>query len=349
MKTRILDSLEQPTVVQLSANLFAAVFVLMKMVAARHVIRTAVDQRLLLPGGHVVESTSGAIGLGLAYACREHGHPLTIVGDSAIDEGLLLQLNSLGARVIVVDKPLSDGGIQGARLQRLEEMMSRVRDAFWPRQYDNPAAVDAYKTVAPTITDAIPSIDVLVAPVGTGGSATGLTRAFRDAGHPARLVAVDTHHSVLFGQADRKRLLRGLGNSIFPSNLDYSIVDECHWISAADAFYMTHSLYRTHLLDAGPTSGASYMVARWQAERHPGKNVVFLCPDSGERYRRTVHNPQWLATNNVWLRRPPQQPRCATHPSAATSRWSYMLWAGRSLDDLTTNHTASERACGADE
>jgi cysteine synthase A len=258
------------------------------------------------------------------------------VGDPIIDEGLRLKLEALDAQVVIVDTPLENGGIQGARLKKLEELISRTHGAFWTRQYHNPAAADAYSIVAPTISNAVAKIDILVASVATGGSATGLTRALRRAGHPVRLIAIDTHRSILFGEPDGKRLLRGLGNSIIPGILDYSLVDECHWISAAEAFHMTNHLFRTHLLDIGPTSGATYMVAKWQAEQYPDKNVVFVCADSGERYRCTVYNPQWLASHNVLTQRIPQHPQLMALPGETTDTWSYMHWAGSSLKDVVT-------------
>lgn len=329
-----LDEAELPAIVRVSDNLFAAVFVLLKLTLARHLIRQAKERGLLVAGGHIIESTSGTMGLGLAYACREFACRLTVVGDPVIDEGLRLKLEALGAHVNIVETPLPEGGMQGARLQKLHELLAQTPGAFWTQQYDNPDAPHAYYRAAQRIAGSVGPVDFLVAPVASGSSSAGLTRGLQAAGHAARLIAVDTHHSVLFGHTDGKRLLRGLGNSIHPKNMDYSLTEQCHWVSAAEAFKATRELFSAHLLDAGPTSGATYMVARWIARRYPRKKVVFVCADTGERYRLTVYNPRWLASNNVLIDRTPRRPRLVTRPADAGEGWSYMEWAGRPLSDV---------------
>lgn len=326
----VLDALGHPWVVQLERNLFAAVFVLLKLRMARHVVREAELRGFLRPGGKVIESTSGTMGLALAYACRESGHPLTIVGDPAIDHALQLKLQALGAKVIIVKRGQRPGGIQLARLNKLRQMMAASPGMYWTRQYDNPAVPDGFRPAAQAILSQVPSVAVLVASVGTGGSATGLCRGLQSARPSLKLVAVDTHHSVLFGQPDAKKLLRGLGNSILSKNLDYSLVDECHWVSASEAFFKTRELFQQYLLDIGPTSGATFMVAEWEARR-TDKPVVFVCADTGERYRHTVYNPTWLESQGVLLTQVPKEPKQVNDPLEVTNSWCYMRWAGRPI------------------
>jgi S-sulfo-L-cysteine synthase (3-phospho-L-serine-dependent) len=334
MNRNFLDVLEQPVIIQLTPNLFAIVFSLIKLVAARYIIRQGFKQGAIPEHGHIFESTSGTMGLGLAYACSEHRLSLTLVSDPVLDDTLRYRLETLGVRIVIVDTPLENGGMQGARLKKLEELIAETPGAYWTRQYDNPVAVDAYSRVGPTISKAIKKLDILVGSIATGSSATGLTRALRRNEHPCRLIAVDTHCSVLFGQPDGKRILRGLGNSIIPRNLDYSLVDECHWVSAGEAFQMTNHLFRSYLLDVGPTSGATYMVAKWKAAKQPDKNVAFLCADTGERYRQTIYNPQWLRSNHFLDNQLPSQPRLVEHPKDAGKSWTCMEWAGRSIESI---------------
>ena len=51
-----------------------------------------------------------------------------------------------------------------------------------------------------------------------------------------KLVGVDTFNSILFGLPVGKRLLRGLGNSLMPQNVDHKAYDVIHWVSAEVAF-----------------------------------------------------------------------------------------------------------------
>lgn len=329
-----LDQMELPTIVQLGENLFAAVFVLMKLILARKLIRWATNEGLLLPGGRVIETTSGTMGLALAYACRESGHQLSLVADPIIDEGLQIKLESLGTQLFIVTEPLPDGGFQAARLQKINELLAQYPGAYWTRQYDNPIAPGTYFPAAQSIGRRVGAVDFLVSSVATGSSATGLVTWLHTNGHAAKLVAVDTHRSVLFGQVDGERLLRGLGNSIIPDNLDYRLIEEVHWVTAGEAFLMTKKLFTDHLIDAGPTSGATFMVARWIAQKNPDKRVVFVCADTGERYRLSTNNPQWLASHNVLLDHVPRRPKRVLDPRTAPEQWSFMNWAGRSVSEF---------------
>ena len=147
-------------------------------------------------------------------------------------------------------------------------------------------------------------------------------------------VGVDTHGSVLFGQPDGKRLLRGLGNSLMPKNLDHTVFDGVHWISAKDGFNATRQLHRRHALFMGPTSGAAYMVARWWAESHPDRLVVAIFPDEGYRYQDTIYNDVWLQENRL-LREPlSSEPLQVESPRLAIDGWAHMKWGRRSYQQV---------------
>jgi cysteine synthase A len=157
------------------------------------------------------------------------------------------------------------------------------------------------------------------------------------------VVGVDTHGSVLFGQPDRPgRLLRGLGNSLLPKNVDQSTFDEIHWISAADAFKASRELYRRHALFMGPTSGAAWLVANWWAQRNPGALVVTMLPDEGHRYQTTVYDPDWISARALSRSHLPDGPRTVDDPLFTEEVWARLLWKRRSLREVLT-----ERAGGS--
>ena len=142
-------------------------------------------------------------------------------------------------------------------------------------------------------------------------------------------IGVDTHRSVLFGQPDGPRALRGLGNSLRPANLDHSVFDEVHWCSAAEAYAHTRRLHARHALFQGPTSGAAYLAARWWAERHPDQQCVALLPDEGYRYQATVYDDSWLDENGYRLgpADDPAGPVTVETPAEAGQRWTRMTGA----------------------
>jgi cysteine synthase len=216
------------------------------------------------------------------------GMQVELVGDPAIDPIFKEFLEQLGARIHIVHEHLEVGGYQVPRLRKVQELLKNNPGAHWVRQYDNSANPQSYEQSALHIAAEVGKVDVLVAPVGSGGSISGTVRKLRMLGHPANSFAVDTHGSVLFGQVERLRKLRGLGNSILPKNLDYSLIDWVSWVEPADAFCSMRKLFVDHGLDMGPTTGASFMLAEFLARENPNKTVVFLGPDRAERYLSTA-------------------------------------------------------------
>lgn len=332
--TTVSDAFELPKIVRLGENLYAAFFFLMKLMPARFILDRARDRGLIGPGSIIIETTSGTFGLALAILCAEAGYKLIVVSDPAIDTPFIRRLEDLGARVEIVREPAAVGGFQRARLDRMEQLQRDNPNHFWPSQYDNPHNPDAYAPLVEIVVESIGRFDYLVGTVGSGGSMCGASNYARTIFPEIKAVGVDTFGSVLFGQPDQKRMLRGLGNSLLPKNLDHTIFDEVHWVSAGAAFMATRALHRSHALFAGATSGAAFMVARWIAAQNPDKAVVCLFPDEGYRYVETVYSDEWLEQNGISTRQLIESPTNVEHPLAARPEWARIDWNRRTLSEV---------------
>ena len=335
INANIVDALALPRMVWLRHNLIGLAFPLMKLLPARFIVRKALETRELMPGGLIAETTSGTFGLALAMVARLHGHPLTIVSDPAIDPPLQRRLEDLGAQVQIVREPAPSGGFQRARLDLLERVLAENPGSFCPRQYSNPHNPESYATCAEHLLHAVGPIDCLVGTVGSGGSMCGLSSYLRLLMPRLNVVGVDTHRSVIFGQSDGGggRLLRGLGNSLMPPNVDHTAFDWVHWVGAAEAFRATRQLHAQHAVFAGPTSGAAYLVADWWARTNPDALAAVIFPDEGYRYQNTVYHDEWLDANGVRLGALPPTPIEWDHPSDGAG-WSCLRWNRRSYEEV---------------
>jgi len=321
----------QPDVLPLD-GVTAVVFPLMKIIPAEFCVREAIRDGRLSHGGFVIESSSGTMALGLAQVCRWLELPLVIVTDYACDDALCRRMADLGVRVERVTAPAATGGYQRARLDRLEEIRQTEPGAWWLNQYDNPHNAGAYSDVAAQIIEAVGRVDCLVGAVGSGGSMCGTASYLRALFPEMAVVGVDTFNSVLFGQPDGTRRLRGLGNSLLPRNLDHRLFDEVHWVTAAEAYAATRLLHRTTALFRGGTSGATWLAARDYARRHPEATVVCLFADDGTRYAEEIYNDARLVEHGLWLDRLPAEPIVVTSPPQAPTSWTRMNWNRRSHD-----------------
>ncbi len=325
----VTESLALPRLIRLSPNLYAAQFAVMKMLPAQYILDRAERKGRLRPGSLVVESTSGTFALALGILCRERGYRLTVVSDDAMDAPLERRLKAMGASVDIIR---TAGNSQPARIARVRELLATNPDSFWPEQYHNPDNCDAYARLARFLRKKLGRIDAVVGPVGTAGSMCGTGKHLRRTLPELRMVAVDTFGSVLFGQPNHKRRLRGLGNSMIPRCLDHRMIDEVHWVTAPEAFLATRQLDAETGCFPGPTSGAAYLAAKWWAERYPERKVVVIFPDQGTRYQHTVYNEEWLQSEGLYQDHLPNGPRLVRHPGDAGPSWSRLMWNRRSLE-----------------
>jgi cysteine synthase A len=336
INANFVDAVALPRVVWLRPNLIGLAFPLMKLLPARYIIRKALESGELEPGGMIAETTSGTFGLALAMVARLHGHPLTLVSDPAIDAPLKRRLEDLGATVHIVREAGPTGGFQQARLEVLEKVLADNPGSFCPRQYTNPNNPGSYAPCAELLAHAAGGVDCLIGSVGSGGSVCGVSSYLRLLFPELDVIGVDTHRSVIFGQSDAGsgRLLRGLGNSLMPANVNHTAFDWVHWVGAAEAFRATRELHRSHALFAGPTSGAAYLVADWWARENPDQLGAVIFPDEGYRYQDTVYDDAWLAASGALLDALPAQPVEWEHPHDGDDAWAFHRWDRREYADV---------------
>lgn len=81
-------------------------------------------------------------------------------------------------------------------------------------------------------------------------------------------------------------LVASIGTGIELPILHKDLIDEFAYVRLSDAIETCKSLAWEEGILIGPSSGASIFVAEYISKRdgNTGKNVVVICPDSGERY-----------------------------------------------------------------
>ena len=331
----ISDALVKPALIKLQERLYLLQFRIMKIVPAKFIIERALQLGRLRPGDLVLESSSGTFALGLGIVCSENDLRFAIYTDPVIEADLRSHLELLGGEVFVSTRAAPSGGYQKARLDALMERLQSDKSAYWTRQYSNPDNANAYGALVNDLPKELGGSLTIVGTVGSGGSTFGIIDRLRRGIPSAKLVGVDTFNSVLFGQTDGHRLLRGLGNSVLPENVRHAAYDDVHWVSAEAAFIATRRLLKEHAIYAGPTTGAAYLAAKWHVRMHPEETVVTIGPDEGHRYARSVYDNDWMIANGFNPNaEPPEHPALAAHPSLADGKWAWFPWGRRDYSEL---------------
>ena len=239
----------------------------------------------LLPGGTVIEPTSGNTGIALAMVCAVKGYRcvLTLPASMSLERRQLLE--AFGAEVVLTEP---ERQMEGA-IAKAEELAAATPGAFVPHQFENPANPAAHQQTAREIAAALTTIgvdrlDAFVGTVGTGGTVTGVGHGMRE--RIGRIVAVEPERSATLSRGERgPTKIQGLAAGFVPSIFDRSVVDEIRTVEDDDAWRTMRALARKEGLLVGISSGAAvYAALQVARELGPGKHVVVVLCDTGERY-----------------------------------------------------------------
>lgn len=246
-------------------------------------IEAAESAGLVGPNSVIVEATSGNTGISLAMIAAVRGYRCILVMPEDMSLERRYVLRAYGAEIVLTP---AEAGMAGA-VERATQIARETRQAFMPRQFDNPANPGAHEhTTAREILDAVGDVLVaFVAGVGTGGTLTGVGRVLKRERPSVEVVAVEPAASaVLSGRPAGMHGIQGIGAGFVPKILDRTVIDTVQTVTDVAAERMARRLAREEGLLVGPSSGANVHAACEVAARHSGGVVLTILCDTGERY-----------------------------------------------------------------
>lgn len=249
-----------------------------------NMINEAERQGRLKPGSTIVEPTSGNTGIGLALICAVRGYKLILVMPESMSMERASLLSSYGAQLVLT---AAWEGMKGS-IKEAESIVGQNPSYFMPDQFSNPANPAMHRrTTAMEIWEALNGkIDAFVAAVGTGGTITGCGEVFKERNPQVQVIAVEPAGSpVLSGGDPGPHKIQGIGAGFVPKVLNRSILDRVITVTDDEAYQTAKLLAKKEGLLVGISAGANVFAAQKVAEQlGPGKNVVTVLPDTGERY-----------------------------------------------------------------
>jgi cysteine synthase len=238
----------------------------------------------LKPGGTIVEPTSGNTGIGLALVAAVRGYKLILVMPESMSMERASLLSSYGAQLVLT--PAWEG-MKGA-IRESESIIAQNPSYFMPDQFSNPANPAMHKkTTALEILESLDGkIDAFVAAVGTGGTITGCGEVFKERNPNVKVIAVEPAGSpVLSGGEPGPHKIQGIGAGFIPKVLNRAILDRVMTVTDDEAYQTAKQLSKKEGLLVGISAGANVFASQKVAqELGPGKNVVTILCDTGERY-----------------------------------------------------------------
>lgn len=266
-----------------------------KLKTAVAMVTDAEELGVLKPGGHVIESSSGSLGVALGMVTAARGYGFTCVTDPNTSRHSIDVMNALGVRVVEVGDQDANGGFLGSRIAYIRSRLDDEPELIWLNQYANPANVRAHaERTAAAILREHRQVDFLFVGAGTGGTLIGCVKHFREHSPSTRIVAVDSVGSVTFGRPPAPRHIPGLGASRKPEICSEEM-ETVIWVPEIDAIRMCRSLAGRHGVFLGGSTGSVLSaVSRMADEIPPGSVVVAISPDLGDRYAAGLYTDDWV-------------------------------------------------------
>jgi len=250
---------------------------------ATNMIEDAMSKGLISKDTTVIEPTSGNTGIALASVCASLGIKLILTMPESMSIERRKILKAFGARLELTD---ASKGMVGT-LQKAKELNQSIPNSIILQQFSNPANPQIHRstTAQEILNDCDKKIDIFISSIGTGGTITGVGEILKKEIPGVKIIAVEPENSaVLSGESAGSHKIQGIGAGFIPEVLNSDIYDEIVKVSDEDAFTTARELAKNEGLLVGISSGSNVFVAKEMAKKYPGKNIVTLLCDTGERY-----------------------------------------------------------------
>ena len=289
--------------------------------AALYIIKNAVEQGLLKPGGTIVEGTAGNTGIGLALVGASMGFKSVIVIPETQSQEKKDMLRLAGAELVQVPAaPYKNPNNYVRYSERLAAKLalSEPNGAIWANQFDNTANRQAHiETTGPEIWEQTGGkVDGFICACGSGGTLAGVAMALQPKGVKIGLadpMGAALHSFYTTGKlaSEGGSISEGIGQGRITKNLEGLTPDHSYQISDEEALPIVFDLLEQEGLCLGGSSGVNIAGAiRMAKDIGPGHTIVAILCDYGTRYQSKLYNPEFLKSKNlpvpVWLDRAPQ-------------------------------------------
>jgi len=275
--------------------------------AALYIVRDAERRGLIRPGGTIVEGTAGNTGIGLAMVANALGYKTVIVIPDTQSQEKKDALRLYGAELIEVPaKPYKNPNNYVRLSGRLAEKLARELPggAIWANQFDNVANRQAHiETTGPEIwAQTGGKIDGFICAVGSGGTLGGVAIALKAKNPKVRIGLADPEGAALYSyyttselKSSGSSITEGIGQGRITANLADLEVDHAYQIPDSEALPYVFDLLEYEGLCLGGSSGINVAGAvRLARELGPGKTIVTVLCDYGNRYQSKLFNPEFL-------------------------------------------------------
>ena len=251
--------------------------------ASYYMLKDAKESGKINDNTVIIEPTSGNTGIGLAMCCAVMGLKIIIVMPENMSEERKKLIKGYGAELVLTPK---EKGMQGA-VEKAKELAKEYTNSFIPMQFSNMSNPKAHieTTSKEILEDTDGKVDIVVAGIGTAGTAIGIKKGLGD---KAKVYGVEPFESPLItnGVAGPHKI-QGIGANFITDIYKSGELDGVMTVKGDDAIKEARNLAKNKGIMCGISSGANLYAAKQLAKQNPNKLIVTIMCDFGERYLST--------------------------------------------------------------
>src|SRR4051795_12845684 len=287
--------------------------------AGKWMILEAEKRGELKPGGLVVESTAGNTGIGLAVVASARGYRTLIVIPETQSQEKKDFLKLCGAELLESPAlPYSNPNNYQHVGRRLADELRKTEPngVLFADQWNNLDNAKAhYESTGPEIWEQTGGkIDGFICSVGTGGTLAGASRYLKEKHAGIVNACADPHGFAmynLFKNGEAKStpgdsITEGIGLGRVTPVTKEARVDTAFLVPDEESVPVIYDLLLHEGLCLGGSTGVNVAGAiKLAKELGPGKTIVTILADNGNRYQSKLFNPDFMRSKNLpvpdWL------------------------------------------------
>jgi cysteine synthase A len=277
----------------------------------------------LQPGGTIFEGTGGNTGVGLALVAAAKGYKAVFAMSATLGKEKIDAMTGFGSEVV-----LCRGGFAtethyfhtAARLAR------ETQGGFWTNQFDNDANMQSQiDSTGPEIwRDTEGKIDGCICSSGTGGTISGMSQYLKSQNPDIVCAIIDCEGSALLDYVNTPpdepvpdsnvngyitklvktspgdSIAEGIGINRLTKNFLAAKIDMACQGTNQEAVDMAYFLQQSEGVHVGPSAALNVVGAvKLARQLGPGKTIVTVLCDAGNRYLGKLYDPAYLEARNL--------------------------------------------------
>ena len=275
---------------------------------ALHMVVEAIVRGELKPGMTIVEGTAGNTGIGLAMVGKALGYKVKVVMPKGMAPEKHSILRMYDAEVIETEAVAFSDERHFFKVGK--KIGQSSPEFWWANQFDNlDNYMSHYLSTGPEMfKDMEGKVDVVSVASGSGGTAAGVSRYLKEQNPGIKVVVPDPQGSGIvnffnkgeFSSDNSYTMTEGVGITRLQELYKLIQQDQCFTVSDQRILSLAMFLREKEGLVMGMSSMLNLAGAYKAAlEMGPGKRIITIMCDGGERAISKMYNPNFIKEKNL--------------------------------------------------